>query len=76
MAALQAARERGEREVAAIARETAPGDPASEQQALGYLRDTLRYGLGDRECAGLERFHAMAVELSLAPACRPLKFFS
>lgn len=74
--ALQAARLRGEREVAEIARETANGDPRAEQQALAYLRDTLRYGLGDRELAGLERFHALAVELELAPATRPLKFFS
>jgi hypothetical protein len=32
--------------------------------------------LGDRALAGLERFHALAVELDLAPSTRPLKFFS
>lgn len=76
VAVLQAARARGERDVADIARETAPGDPAGTQRVLGYLRDTLKYGLGDRECAGLERFHAMAVDLGLAAATRPLTFFS
>jgi chorismate dehydratase len=76
VAALQAARHRGEREVAAIAREAAGGHPAVERRALGYLRDTLKYGLGPREIAGLERFHALAVELSLAPAARPLRFFA
>jgi chorismate dehydratase len=73
--ALQAARDLGVREAAAIARETAAGDPAAEARALVYLRDTLEYGLGDREVAGLERFHALAVELALAPAARPLRFF-
>ena len=76
VAALQAARARGEREVADIAGETAPGDPAGAQRVVAYLRDTLKYGLGDRECAGLERFHALAVELVLAAAARPLTFFS
>jgi predicted solute-binding protein len=76
VAVLQAARARGERELADIAREVSDGDREAEQQALAYLRDTLRYGLGDREIAGLERFHALAVELGLAPATRPLKFFS
>jgi chorismate dehydratase len=75
VAALQAARARGEREVAAIARETGEGSPVRERRNLEYLRDTLRYGLGEREIAGLERFHALAVELGLA-AARPLTFFS
>jgi chorismate dehydratase len=74
--ALREARARGEREVGAIARETGAGDPALEQRVLGYLRDTLRYGLGGREIAGLERFHALTVELGLAPAVRPLRFYS
>jgi chorismate dehydratase len=76
VAALRAARQRGERELAGIACEVSNGDRRVEQQALAYLRDTLRYGLGDRELAGLERFHALAVELDLAPSTRPLKFFS
>lgn len=74
--ALQAARRRGEGEVAEIARETSEGRPGRERRNLEYLRDTLKYGLGERECAGLSRFHAMAVELGLAPASRPLAFFS
>jgi chorismate dehydratase len=73
--ALQAARHRGEREAPAIAHEVAAGDAAAEAKALAYLRDTLKYGLGDREIAGLERFHALAVDLGLASS-RPLRFFS
>lgn len=75
VAELQAARARGEAELDAIARETAPGDAAGADKVLRYLRDTLRYGLGDREIAGLERFHELAVDLGLAPARRPLRFF-
>ncbi len=75
VAELQAARARGEAELDAIARETAPGDAAGADKVLHYLRDTLRYGLGEREIAGLERFHELAVDLGLAPARRPLRFF-
>ena len=74
--ALQEARRQGVQEAALIAREVAGGDAVAEARALGYLRDTLRYGLGDREIAGLERFHALAVDLGLAAARRPLRFFS
>jgi chorismate dehydratase len=76
VAVLQAARARGESEVADIARDVSLGDRQAEQRALAYLRDTLRYGFGDREVAGLQRFYALAVELDLAPGIRPLKFFS
>ena len=76
VAALQDARRRGVQDAALIAREVAGGDAVAETRALGYLRDTLKYGLGDREIAGLERFHTLAVELGLASARRPLRFFS
>jgi chorismate dehydratase len=72
---LQAARARGEAELDAIARETAAEDVEGADKVLRYLRDTLRYGLGDREVAGLERFHELAVEMGLAPARRPIRFF-
>lgn len=76
VAALTAARDRGVADASAIAREVARGDTAVEHRTLTYLRDTLKYGLGDRETAGLERFHALAVELGLAPGSRPLRFFA
>jgi chorismate dehydratase len=76
VAALREARALGERDVAEIARETGAGNAAVARQALEYLRDTLKYGLGDREITGLERFHALAVELGLTPAARPLRFYA
>lgn len=71
--ALQRARDRGIREMAEIAREEGR-DAAAERRVFEYLRDNLRHTLGDREVAGLERFHEWAVELSLAPDRRGVRF--
>lgn len=76
VAALQSARDRGLADVERLAGEAAQSRPALGPLALSYLRDTLKYGLGERELAGVARFHAMAVELGLAPATRPLRCFS
>jgi chorismate dehydratase len=76
VAELQRARDRGVADLQAIAHEAGRGDPVVESRALVYLRDNLRYGLGDRELAGLERFHALAVEIGVAPAGRPVRFYS
>ena len=73
---LNAARDRGVAAVEAIARLEGNGDPRREQQALTYLRDNLKYGLGDREIAGLRRFHELAAEQGLVPGLRDLKFFA
>ncbi len=74
--ALQAARDRGVAHVADIAREAAEGEPAREAQALHYLRDNLKYGLGEREAQGLRRFHELAAEIGLVPALQPLRFYA
>lgn len=73
--ALQAARDRGVAHVADIAREAGKGDPARESQALHYLRDNLKYGLGEREAQGLRRFHELSAEIGLVPALQPLRFY-
>jgi len=75
VAALNEARAAGERAVDAIAAEYGAADAARTDQARRYLRDTLKFGLGEAERAGLERFHELAVELALAPARRPLRFY-
>ena len=74
--ALQEARDRGVAHVAEIAREFAHGDRARETQALSYLRDNLKYGLGEREREGLRRFHELAAELGLVPSLQPLRFYT
>jgi len=73
---LQAARDRGVAHAADLAAEVAEGDPAREKQALHYLRDNLKYGLGEREAQGLRRFHELAAEIGLVPSLQPLRFYA
>jgi chorismate dehydratase len=75
VAELNAARARGEAEVARIAAIEARGDRAREQLVVRYLSDNLRYGLGEAETAGLRRFHELAAEHGLVPGLRDLRFF-
>jgi chorismate dehydratase len=65
---LQETRDRGIANADAVAREYLKEDP--ERQALGarYLRDNIKYHLGDDERAGLELFYRYAAELGVAPA--------
>lgn len=74
--ALNAARDRGVAAIDAIARAEGRGDQQVEARARRYLRDNLKYGLGEAEIAGLRRFHELAVELNLAPAARPIHFYA
>jgi len=74
-AALRTAREQGEANLPRIADRVGAGDAARAERALRYLRDNLKYGLGEREAAGLRRFHELGVELGLAPALKPLNFY-
>ena len=75
IAELQAARARGEAAIGEIARREAAGNGARARKFERYLRDNLRYALGEREIAGLRRFHELAAEQGLAPALRPLRFY-
>ena len=72
---LQEARDRGVANLGAIARQVGGGNAALEQRALSYLRDNLKYGLGEAELAGLRRFHELAAEIAVVPELKPLKFF-
>jgi chorismate dehydratase len=64
---LQAARDRGVANAADVARDYLRDAP--ERQALGaaYLRDNIKYYLGDEERAGLELFYRYAAEIGVAP---------
>jgi chorismate dehydratase len=72
--ALQAARDEGLANIAAIAEEYAPNDPPRQAKAAAYLRDNVRYGLGPDEAAGLQLFLDRAAALGLAPH-RKVEFF-
>jgi chorismate dehydratase len=73
--ALQDARDNGLAHLPEIAREVSDGDAEVERRSLTYLRDNLRYSLGDRDAAGLRRFHELAAEIGLVPAPQPLRFY-
>ena len=73
--ALQEARDAGVANLPQIAKQVARGSARLEQRVLTYLRDNLRYGLGDAEQAGLRRFHELAAEIGVVPGLEPLRFF-
>lgn len=75
IAELQAARDRGVAAIPAIARRVAGSDARRAAGVEQYLRDNLKYPLGQREIAGLRRFHALAAEHGLVPGLRALRFY-
>lgn len=75
IAELNAARDRGVAAIPQIAQAVGHGSAGRTQRALKYLRDNLKYGLGEAEVAGLRRFHELAAELGLAPTLRDLRFY-
>lgn len=73
--ALLQARDAGVAHLPEIAKQVADGNAALEQRALSYLRDNLKYGLGQTEQAGLRRFHELAAEIGVVPGLEPLRFY-
>lgn len=66
-AALEQARDLGERNLPQIAEHEAPALGLTKPECLSYLRDNLYFHLGPRELQGLARFHELAQKLNLAP---------
>jgi predicted solute-binding protein len=64
---LAQARDKGVRNLPAIARREAPLLGLSEQVTIDYLTDNLYYRLGPAEREGLARFHQLAVQQKIAP---------
>jgi chorismate dehydratase len=73
---LQQARDRGVAGSDDVARAYYPDDPDRQAVASRYLRDNIRYGLGDEELDGLRTFYRYAAELGLASFDGTLSFFS
>jgi chorismate dehydratase len=71
---LQETRDRGLANVESVAREYLSDAP--ERQALGarYLRENIKYYLGDEENAGLELFYRYSADIGVAPSV-PVRFF-
>jgi chorismate dehydratase len=73
--ALQRARDAGVLRPDEIARDYFPDAPAHQAIGARYLRDNIKYSLGDDERAGLELFYRYAAEIGdVASACA-LEFF-
>lgn len=69
---LDAARDRGTANLAAIAAAEAAGHGLTVPQCLDYLRENLHYDLGPQERQALQVFYREARSLGLAPAGRDL----
>jgi chorismate dehydratase len=73
VAELQAARDRGVAAAMSIAAEYCGPERAALGQA--YLRDHIRYTLGEREQAGLRRFYELAMQHGVVEATRALAWY-
>jgi chorismate dehydratase len=75
IAALRRARDEGCARPEELARQYLAGRP--ERHALGarYLRENIKYHLGDRERAGLEAFYAFAAAAGVVAEARALCWF-
>jgi len=65
IAALQEARDKGVAATVAIGRQSYPESPEKAARADRYLREEVKYALGERELAGLTRFYELAVEVGV-----------
>ena len=72
---LQDAQQEGVRSLDAIAAEYGRGDAAATARAATYLKDNVRYGIGQDDATGLQMFLDYAADLGLAPQRRSLEFF-
>lgn len=73
--ALRRARDQGVRRPAEIAAAYFVGDPTRQAVGERYLRDNIRYGLGDDERAGLEAFYRYAAESGVVESAGALRFY-
>lgn len=73
--ALQEARQRGFAATAAIGRESYPDSPEKAARADRYLRENVKYALGEPEIAGLRRFYGLAAEVGVLPMSETPKFY-
>jgi len=75
VAALQQARDAGSAHVDEVAGSYFPEDADRQKIASRYLRDNIRYILGDAELEGLRTFYRYASELGLANFDGTLRFY-
>lgn len=73
IAELQHARDAGIANADAIADDYC--GPARAAACRAYLRDNIKYRLGDRETAGLRQYHALAARHRVIDCAKPLEFY-
>jgi predicted solute-binding protein len=72
---LQAARDAGVDDAEGVSAEYFPRDETRARIGAQYLKDNIRYSLGERETAGLRRFFAAAARLGIVPHEGSVQFF-
>ena len=75
VAALQDARDRGLTATATIGRKLFPDSLAKAARADLYLRENVKYALGEPEIAGLRRFYALAAEIGVLASVDTPRFY-
>jgi chorismate dehydratase len=75
VSALQRSRDAGVVQAAEVAAEAYPDEPRRRQVAERYLRDNMKYDLGDDARAGLELFYRYAAEAGCVQRAGTLRFF-
>lgn len=73
--ALQAARDTALRDLDTVAAEYFGDDPALVTLGARYLRDNIKYHLGEDEQAGLALFYRYAAEVGVVESAGPLRFY-
>jgi chorismate dehydratase len=74
-AALQQARDRGVTATAEIGRLSFPSSPDRAARADLYLRENVKYALGEPEIAGLRRFYELAAEVGVLTSAETPRFY-
>ena len=72
---MQQARADGEADPEGVARLFFPCDPEAARIGADYLRDNIRFRMGPREVAGVERFYELAAEVGASGPPRALTFY-
>ncbi len=73
--ALQRARAQGAAAPEAVSQGYYPDDPVKAAIGATYLRENIRFRMGEREQAGLERFFALAAEVGVVARTQPLRWY-
>jgi chorismate dehydratase len=72
---MQQARADGEADPEGVARLFFPGDDGAQRIGAQYLRENIRFRMGEREIAGVERFYELAVEVGASGPARRVAFY-